>query len=350
MECSYCGLWRTNAADPCPACGTSAVGPGVRPAGAMLRAWRDAHKAQATVATIQQPEEPSSPVPSAGNQRRAPMGLLARYGGTGKLSTVTDQPAFTSLQAAEFPQSPAASHPADGITGAQASATMPASTMQLSAGLGPAHEEPPIATDHALMPPLPELRLPDIAIQPDQTRATVYIPASLPRRRYTLSNWHIISGVISLLVVLLAACSLSGYWATSHFNLLAHKSLPPLQPPSLALSVAPAKAIPGPAAKIIQTAAAARSFSVKYEPVGVTSTFATGQYVYIVYKVRTKTSGTVTCQWYQNGVELEPQVHPVLGSVNGYFAMSFPSAGTGKAELYWNGILAQTVPFTIMDK
>jgi hypothetical protein len=364
MECSYCGSWRTNAVDSCPACGGPAVGAGARPVGAALRAWLDARQAQAALAA-QEPARPALPDIVAGGNTSGRMGLLARYGGTGKVSAVSARPAA----AAPLP-SPVDAYLPDDVTSIRPAVIMAADVAQTvadpaAAAIGmlpvgsawpPAESlpdvgEPEIASDRALLPAdLPELRFPTMDMSTDPRAATVYIPASLPRRRYTMSNWHIISGVASLLIMLLMVCALSGYWATTHFNLLAHRSLQPLPQPSLALSVEPDRAVPGPAAKIIQTAAPAKGISIKYEPIGIASTFATGQYVYIVYKVRSKQPGTVTCEWYQNGVELEPQEHPVLGSVNGYFAMSFPSAGTGKAQLLWNGTLAQTIAFTIMDK
>lgn len=374
MECAYCGSWRSDTMELCPQCGAPAGVAAAQPAGATFRAWVAAHKAQGPMPAPQpsgfdpsfdsdMDAQEGMTQPKVDRVARGNSGLLARYSGTGKLEAVGAQPADTlSRTAASRTGNPPQSAPLPDASSPLPSALdRPEAAIASSSLADGENDQAPVADDRALLPlgqggipgfgPGTEFHFPATQLSSDPAATTVYIPATLPRRRYALSNWHIISGLVSVLVVLVTACSLTGYWAAGRFNLLAaSQSLRPLHQAAVTAR-ASVQVIHGPAAKIIQTATSAESFSAaKYEPLNVTASFATGQYVYIVYKVRTKTAGIVRCQWYQNGVSLDVQDHPVLGSVNGYFAMSFPSAGTGKAELYWNGTLGQTILFTILDK
>ncbi len=224
---------------------------------------------------------------------------------------------------------------------------------------------------------------------PSGRKAPAFIPATRPRRPYRLSNYRIISGTISVaLVVLLVIGGLGFLVVKTNFiqNLLGGKQLPALnyqynqgncQVPTGTQQATPSTS---PAAKIIAKVVTAKNYNSKtYDPIDPASTFQTGQTVNVLWQVRPpqasvglnasakSLAGTapddaqaapvgnvISIKWYQNCMLIDdlPQSstqEKITDSqpYNGVFGLCYPTSGVGKAELYWNSDLAQTIQFTI---
>lgn len=88
-----------------------------------------------------------------------------------------------------------------------------------------------------------------------------------------------------------------------------------------------------------------------------TNTFKQGEQVYVLWQVSgAKAGDKLLIKWYLNGSAFDQgnqgnrvtgYVFSADGDFNGAFSEVYPSAGSGKAELYWNGQLAWTIQFTI---
>ena len=109
----------------------------------------------------------------------------------------------------------------------------------------------------------------------------------------------------------------------------------------------------------IISVATATGYTNTYDSINPTDTFKQGQQVNVLWQVRgAKAGDKLTITWYLNGSVFDPNnqssnvtgdVFSVDGDWNGVFSQVFPSAGSGKAELYWNGQLAWTIQFTITN-
>jgi hypothetical protein len=101
----------------------------------------------------------------------------------------------------------------------------------------------------------------------------------------------------------------------------------------------------------------ATGYTHTYDPINPTDTFKQGQQVNVIWQVRgAKAGDKLTIKWYLNGNVFDPgnqsgnitgEVFSADGDWNGGFSKVYSSAGSGKAELYWNGQLAWTIQFTI---
>lgn len=90
-----------------------------------------------------------------------------------------------------------------------------------------------------------------------------------------------------------------------------------------------------------------------------TNTFKQGEQVDVLWQVSgAKAGDKISVKWYLNGSVFDPsnqnagvtaEIFTTDGTFNGAFSETYTSAGSGKAELYWNGQLAWTVQFTITN-
>jgi hypothetical protein len=226
------------------------------------------------------------------------------------------------------------------------------------------------------------------ATLPPGRKAPAFIPATRARRPYRLSNYRIISGTISVaLVVLLVVGGLGFLVVKTNVlqNLLGGKQLPALnyqfnqgncKAPTGTPQATPSNS---PAAKIIAKVVTAKNYSKTYDPIDPTATFQTGQTVNVLWQVRPpqadvglnanakRLAGTtpedaqappvgniISVRWYQDctlisglGQDKTQATIPDNKEYNGVFGLCYPYSAVGKAELYWNNDLAQTIQFTI---
>lgn len=200
---------------------------------------------------------------------------------------------------------------------------------------------------------------------PPGRKPPAFIPATRPRRPYRLSRYRILSGTISLgLVLMLVVGGLA--FLTVHSGLaarllggsapLAARNTTNLNMPVPTLTGTPVSTpSTNPAAQVITNVTTALHYSSTFDPINPTRTFNTGENVNVLWKVKNaQTTDVVSVIWYENGNALTNEgtkdtktTFPKAGPYNGVFALCFPMSGLGKAELYWNNQLAQTIEFAV---
>lgn len=194
-----------------------------------------------------------------------------------------------------------------------------------------------------------------------------FIPATRQRRPYRLSRYRIVSGVISLMLVVIAVGGGLGFLAvhTGFFQkTFGQKTLAPFQfefpqPTSPALSGTP---MPTPgdanAVKVIVKVTTAKNYTTTYDPINVTSAFKIGDTVNVLWQVRSaKANDVISIKWYQDGSAItnidQKNTQEAIakdGNWNGVFGLAYPNASVGMAELYYNGTLAWSIQFVITSK
>ena len=193
-----------------------------------------------------------------------------------------------------------------------------------------------------------------------------FIPATRPRRPYRLSRYRVLSGTISLALVLTAVVGglaflavhsglASGIFGTTQ---LAPRSYNPFSSTPIATLSGTPQSTPSSnaAAQVITNVTTALHYSSTFDPINPTTTFQTGQNVNVLWKVKgAQPNDKVSVIWYESGSALTTDGTPntqktfdKAGPYNGLFALCYPMGGLGKAELYWNGQLAQTIEFVVL--
>ncbi|HEY7123034.1 MAG TPA: hypothetical protein VH540_03695 [Ktedonobacterales bacterium] len=193
-----------------------------------------------------------------------------------------------------------------------------------------------------------------------------FIPATRARRPYKLGRYRIVSGILSLVIVVLAVGGGLGFLAvhTGAFaKIFGAKTLAPFnfefpQPTTAALSGTP-QPTPGDAnaVKVVVKVTTAKNYTNTYDPVNITSTFKVNDTVNVLWQVRkAKANDAIMIKWYQDGspitnVDQKNTQETIAkdGDWNGVFGLAYPSASVGSAELYYNGTLAWTIQFVITN-
>ena len=108
--------------------------------------------------------------------------------------------------------------------------------------------------------------------------------------------------------------------------------------------------------RYITTAQTASAIDKHGMALNSTTSFSTGQTVYIVYSVTDAGPGTATIKLYDNGAFVDAMVQsfPQRSSYNAYFQFQATRAGNWEADLYWqnrgaagDGALEQRVTFLV---
>jgi hypothetical protein len=192
-----------------------------------------------------------------------------------------------------------------------------------------------------------------------------FIPATRPRRPYRLSRSRILSGTISLALVVmtvvggLAFLAVHSGWAgrlLGNSTSLAARNYTFSQAPVPTMSGTPQATPSGnQAAQVIISVTTALHYSSTFDPINPTTTFQTGQNVNVLWKMKNaQVNDVVSVIWYENdnavtnkGMANTQTTLTKPGPFNGLFALCYPIGGLGKAELYWNSQLAQTIEFVV---
>ena len=213
----------------------------------------------------------------------------------------------------------------------------------------------PMLSDEALASRIPPGRKPP-----------AFIPATHSRRPYRLSSYRVISGTVSVgLVLLLVVGSLSflAIKTGALQHVLGGKSLPPIsyhfpQPTLPALGATPQATPSGnQASQMISRVTTAKNYSGTYDPLNITTTFQPGETVNVLWQVKgAKANDTISVKWYQNGSGITgldskstQESFKNAGDWNGVFGLAYPTASVGKAELYYNGQLGWSIQFIIAN-
>ncbi len=193
----------------------------------------------------------------------------------------------------------------------------------------------------------------------------IYVAPMYTKPRPLIPRYRAISGLISVLIVVLLACGTAGYYAKSsgRFAFLSQLfgSMVPANeaPPSTPVLSDPKQSSDyGPAANIITSAATntridTQSF-VSEQPSKI---FQTGQTIYLTYSVLLPKNGTgtLTIQWYTNNTLYLTSTPKVVTAdskdassvLNGFTTQAFSQPGEGKVVLLWNNKPGITLYFVV---
>lgn len=192
---------------------------------------------------------------------------------------------------------------------------------------------------------------------PDQ-EAPVYVPPMYTKPRPIIPRYRAISGLISMIVVFSLLCAGAGYYAQVTGRLAFFEKLFGIYtPPSVTssmhhmLTVPSSQTTPGPAANVIYSV----GISDSYDPTSnliktYVNQFTVGQKFYLSCSARSSKDGQITVKWYTDGQYYQtsqPQSIKANTAATALFPMVYVQPTEGKAEIYWNGQIAQTVLFVV---
>jgi len=193
---------------------------------------------------------------------------------------------------------------------------------------------------------------------PEETES-VYVPPMYTRPRAIIPRYRIVSGLLSMLIVALIACSGMGYYAQTSGKLDQIKGFFAGKPPA-SMKVVSAANLPdppdrvdkGPAYNIIPSASTASVIDPKTNiTLRPDKVFHPGQTFYITYSVqRPNKDGMVYIKLYTDNNYFNTLYSKQIkagDTLSGSASMSFPEPSEMKAELYWNDQLAQTLYFVV---
>ena len=226
----------------------------------------------------------------------------------------------------------------------QQSSIMPtaAATMQAEHGLMPMQQAGSMA------PALPG----------DGQDGVVYVPPMYTKPRAIIPRYRAISGLLSVLIVMVLLCAGASYYANASgkvaaFNQFLKLAPPPSNKPEATPALADPKTNPdfGPAYSIINSAATnSRIDPASRASAQPTSIFQVNQTIYLTYSVqRPKTAGVMIIKWYTNGSFYQsPTPIPVSSNaITGYTTQKYTQPAEGTVELYWNDQLAICLYFVV---
>jgi hypothetical protein len=191
-----------------------------------------------------------------------------------------------------------------------------------------------------------------------------FIPATRPRRPYRLGRYRIVSGILSLVIVVLAVGGGLGFLAvhTGLFGKVFGAKTPApfifeFPQPTLPALVGTPQPTPGDAnaVKVVVKVTTAKNYTSTYDPVNITSTFKVNDTVNVLWQVRgAKANDVISIKWYQDTSPItnldQKNTQETIskdGNWNGVFGLAYPTPSVGAAELYYNGTLAWTIQFVI---
>lgn len=189
----------------------------------------------------------------------------------------------------------------------------------------------------------------------------IYIPPIYTKPRAIIPRYRIISGFLSVLIVLALLCTGAGYYAKASGQLkrlreISGSLLPPSLPPAPtpALSDPPDKIDHGPAYLIIPSAIITAHVDLQdtFFALKSDSVFKPGQTFYVIYSVQhPQTKGTIVIKWYTDNVLYTSASSPIAAGANvtGKAAMQYAKPAEGSVELDWNGQLAQKLYFVVRN-
>lgn len=191
---------------------------------------------------------------------------------------------------------------------------------------------------------------------PDQ-EAPVFVPPMYTKPRPIIPRYRAISGLISMVIVIALLCGGAGYFAqvTGRLAPLEHffgfSNLPSaIGSVANKLPVPSVQQTPGPGNNVITSVGLGASIDSQSHQVPVyTNQFEAGQTIYLACSVNTTNAGVITVKWFTNGSLDATQPQNVLPKTTGIadFHISFGTPTEGRADIYWNNDLAESVLFVV---
>lgn len=186
-------------------------------------------------------------------------------------------------------------------------------------------------------------------------RRPVYIPA-LGKKKYKIGGWRVVSGVLSIVLMCVAAASVAGFFGQKYLAKLNTQTGIYNTPGTIDYTGVPATpaATAGPANKFITSVVTAKREQVdslnNVHPADITSKFLVNDTVYVFVEVRNAPKGThsVCAQWYINGQDIRPsgQLCDTLTDANETVVLQlpYPQVGVGKVRIFWDRPTNDTDP------
>lgn len=200
----------------------------------------------------------------------------------------------------------------------------------------------------------------------------VYVPPMYTKPRPIIPRYRVISGLLSVLIVMALLCTGAGYYAKVSGKLdmvrqfITGTTPNSVQPTATTIPIDPGTQLNSTSAASITISSSALTthLSTTKNSVFVIKTdsvFKVNQNFYLIYSVQNpKTKGIVSLKWYTNCQGKNFQncmffTETVSGTVaanpSGYYdgkvVMHYDIPTQGKVELYWNNQLAQTLYFAV---
>lgn len=194
-----------------------------------------------------------------------------------------------------------------------------------------------------------------------QEEGIVYVPPMYTAPRAIIPRYRVISGVLSLLIVMILLCSGTTYYARAtgrlqYFQQLISGAPPPsLKPtPGPPLPEPPDGVTKGPAYAVIISAVLTKHVDPKnkFFAKQADKDYVVSDVIHLIYSTQPqKTAGTIVTKWYTNN-QLYNTVsgdQPIKAGpgVTGDAIIKYAEPCEGKVELYWNNQLAQTLYFVV---
>ena len=200
-------------------------------------------------------------------------------------------------------------------------------------------------------------------LAPSLPESSVYVPPTFTKPRPLIPRYRIVSGMLSLLIVALAACGGLAYFAKTNSTISTLARTFTGAPPAQGLSATEAnlpnpKADPdhGPAYNTIPVAGlSSRIDPHTFAPLQPTQTFTINQVIYLTFTLPNPQDGTVTTKWYMNNDFYRMGGRPLTvkqnnQALNGNMNMAYATPSEGYVEIYWNGQLAQRLFFVVRSQ
>ncbi|MBV8821669.1 MAG: hypothetical protein JO123_02635 [Ktedonobacteraceae bacterium] len=194
---------------------------------------------------------------------------------------------------------------------------------------------------------------------PDEAHGAIYVPPMYTETRAIIPRYRAISGLLSVIVVVLLMCAGTGYYAKTSGVLSRIGQALGLELPQSVHSTAAAQLVDppdvidkGPAFNIIGSATTTSYIDpVTRAPRLTERAFMVNHLFYVTYSVqRPPQSGVVMVKWYTNGAFYrEATSKPIKAglTINGDSEMIYVVPANGMVELYWNDQLAQRLYFVV---
>jgi hypothetical protein len=183
-----------------------------------------------------------------------------------------------------------------------------------------------------------------VPVQPDQ-EMPVYVPPMYTKPRPIIPRYRAVSGLISVIVVVLLLCAGGTYLAQVTGKLTPlEKFLGFYAPPSIAstartLPVPSAQQTPGAGNKVITSIGLGNSVDPQSHLIPIyANQFTAGQTIYLTCSINASKPGTIITKWYTNNNmyrEFDRFVTDPKTQNQGLFQMVYNQPAEGKVEVYW---------------
>src|SRR5215831_7972754 len=141
-------------------------------------------------------------------------------------------------------------------------------------------------------------------------RRPAYIPVTSGKPKRKIRTWRVVSGVLSVMLVCIAACGATAFFGKDRIaGVLPTIIQTRLTPAVYDFSQVPATPVgtPGPASKNVISVTLAANQDSNYVPVDITTHFRVNSYVRVWVRTRPFTAGeshVVSVRWFINGLDV----------------------------------------------